>query len=345
MRNYLVFFAVALLGVSVVMPALADEATKSETGNATWVRDVYASAFNPSTGQNSGNAGADSVAPQPSQGSVYSPFVDFQAKYDAWLAMVHRTHEEEQPDWMTPVLTVTPTLQQEIRTDYSLLSAAKHLDTNTYVSKGTEIIPTENTEFIFGNPTWVTKDLPGNKQASGWSDWTFLYKYRLLSSPSNAGNYVVTLMLSTSFDTGSRNITAGHDVITPLVGFGKGFKTQYGEFDYQGTIGPSIPGSRVSTLGTPVTWNSAFQYGNRLNIGGYTLPCWPELEATWTYYPSGEHNGQNQVYLAPGLIFGRFKLSEHTYFVVGAAYQFAATSDKEAAYNHQWLVTMRIPFF
>jgi hypothetical protein len=31
--------------------------------------------------------------------------------------------------------------------------------------------------------------------------------------------------------------------------------------------------------------------------------------------------------------------------VVGAAYQFAATSDKEAAYNHQWLVTMRIPFF
>jgi hypothetical protein len=276
--------------------------------------------------------------------SVYSPFINFQAKYDAWLDMVHRTHEEEQPDWMTPIATVIPTLQQEIRTDYDFTFAPHGVQTFTYVSKGTEIIPTENTEFIFGNPTYITKNLPADKDTSGWADWPLLFKYRLLSSPSEAGNYVVTFELAMSFATGSNTyVSANHDIFSPLIAFGKGIKTQYGEFDYQATIGPSVPDGQTGMLGTPVTWNSAFQYGNRFHIGGWSVPLWPEFETSWVAYPNGENRGQQQLYLLPGIIAGRFKMTEHTYFVLGAGLQFAATDAR--TFNHQWLVTMRIPYF
>ncbi len=307
----------------------------------------------PSLVQGGGPTSEGLIAPAPqgplqsdeslsTSGAVYSPFVNFKAKYDAWLEMVHRTHEKEQPDWMTPVVTITPTLQQEIRTDYAL-TTSKGFETDTYASKGTEIIPTENTELIFGNPTWVTKDLPKGAQASGWADWSTLFKYRLLSSPSTAGNYVVTFLLSTSFATGAYDITAGHDVVSPMLGFGKGIKTPIGEFVYQATVGPAIPSDGFTKFGTPVTWNSAFQYGNRFCIAGYEVPLWPEFEVTWVSFPNGADSGQQQVYLTPGINIGRFRITEHTYFVVGAGYQFAATSDH--SFGNQWLVTMRIPYF
>ena len=150
-------------------------------------------------------------------------------------------------------------------------------------------------------------------------------------------------MLSSSFATGASSITTGHDVFTPMIGFGKGVKTEYGEFVYQATVGPAIPDADLAHEGTPVTWNSTFQYGNRLNIAGCIIPIWPEFEVSWETWPNGNRNGQQMVYLTPGIIFGRFKLSEHTYFVLGGGYEFAATADKQ--YDHQWLITMRIPYF
>ncbi len=281
------------------------------------------------------------TAQPPERSEVYSPFVDFKAKYEAWLAMVRHTHEKEQPDWMAPIVTLPATLQQQLRSDYGL-SSFKGNDTDTFMGKGVEIIPTENTELLFGMPTWMTKDT-AKGQIAGWADWMTIFKYRLLSSPSDAGNYVVTFLLSTSFDTGAYDITAGHDVVTPMLGFGKGFRTSIGEFDYQATVGPSIPGSGFSRFGTPVTWNNAFQYGNRFSMFGYEVPLWPEFEVSWVSYPNGLSSGQQQVYLTPGINIGRFQIGEHVFLVVGAGYQFAATSER--AFDHQWLVTMRVPYF
>lgn len=268
------------------------------------------------------------------------PF-DLKARYRAWLHMVRRTHEEEQPDWMAPIVTLPATLQQQLRTDYGL-SSFKGLDSDTFLTKGLEIIPTENTEVLFGNPTWDTREFSTTRQAAGWADWSTIFKYRLLSSPSTEGNYILTFLLSTSFATGSYNFSAGYDIVTPMLGFGKGFKTSFGEFDYQSTVGPSIPSAEFSRVGTPITWNNAFQYGNRFNLFGYEVPLWPEFEVTWVSFPNGENSGGQQVYLAPGINIGRFQLTENVYFVVGAAYQFAATSNR--AFDHQWLITMRIPY-
>lgn len=287
---------------------------------------------------------ARALAQNAASPSNYSLLDTIGGYYDRWLAMVHRTHEEEQPDWMTPIVTVIPTLQQEIRTDYGFAFAPHGMQAFTYASKGTEIIPTENTELIFGNPVYVTKNLPADKRTSGWGDWPFLFKYRILASPSEQGNYVLTFLLATSFATGSNKyVSANHDLFTPMLGFGKGIKTAWGEFDYQGTIGPTVPDGETGKLGTPISWNSAFQYGRRINIGEFSLPVWPEFETTWVSYPNGENRGQQQLYLTPGLIVGRLRLSQHLYFVLGAGLQFAATQAR--MFNHQWLVTMRIPYF
>ncbi|MGC9194377.1 MAG: hypothetical protein ACP5IL_02850 [Syntrophobacteraceae bacterium] len=285
---------------------------------------------------------SDENGGQQGPSEVYCPPVALKARYHAWLDMVRHTHEKEQPDWMAPIVTLPATLQQQLRTDYGL-SSFRGLDSDTFLSRGLEVIPTENTEVLFGNPTWDTREFAKNRQAAGWADWSSTLKYRLFSSPSTEGNYIVTFLLSTSFATGSNDISAGYDIVTPMLGFGKGFKTSLGEFDYQATVGPSIPSAEFSKVGTPITWNSAFQYGNRFSFFGYEVPLWPDFEVTWVSYPNGENCGGQQVYLAPGINIGRFQLTEHVYFVVGAAYQFAATSNR--AFDHQWLITMRIPYF
>src|ERR1700688_265176 len=50
--------------------------------------------------------------------------------------------QAEQPHWITPLVTVTPRLEQEIRSDFVRQTNTKLLDTWNYGnSKGLEIIP------------------------------------------------------------------------------------------------------------------------------------------------------------------------------------------------------------
>ena len=62
--------------------------------------------------------------------------------------------KEEQPHWMTPIVTVTPRLEQEVREDvlWQPRPNGRYL-TNYGGQKGLELIPTENTEIIIGIPT------------------------------------------------------------------------------------------------------------------------------------------------------------------------------------------------
>jgi hypothetical protein len=274
---------------------------------------------------------------------------EIESYYESWMRTVHHTHEYEQPDWMTPLVTVIPTLQQEIRTDFFFTDAPHNVETYNYLTKGTEIIPSENTEIILGNPNYVTRSLPNGATVSGFADWTFLAKYRILSSPSDDGNYVLMFLLGTSYATGKEPyFTAGHDLFNPMLGFGKGFEWDYGEFDYQATIGPTVPDGGMGKLGTPVTWNSVFQYRIRvstpfLDAKNQVSTIWPEFETTWTSFPNGADVGQQQLYLTAGFLAGRFNLGGYAHFVLGMGYQFAVTESR--LYNHQFLVSMRIPYY
>ena len=276
----------------------------------------------------------------PSSPSVLSPVEEYFAD---WFPRVTRI-QSEQPHWVTPLVTVTPRLEEEYRYD-QLWQAQPHgkaLD-NFGANKGLELIPFQNTEIILGVPGWIAHNgalphkpkkgkKPGPKPASdGWADETFLIKYRILSGNEENGDYILTAFMGFQVPTGDDGNSAGHTIYTPTVAFGKGF----GDFDFQSTVGVAIPNGGVDRLSMPLNWNTAFQY----RIFRY---FWPELEFNYTWFTLGENTGKSQLFLTPGLIIGRIPIHDRIGATFGAGYQVAVTH--HPAYNNAVVATGRIPF-
>jgi len=257
---------------------------------------------------------------------------------DDWQARATRI-QSEQPHWVTPLTTVTPRLEQEYRYDQFFQSAQNgHAVNNFGGSKGLELIPYYNTEVILGVPAWINHggsiELPTKKHAvttDGWADETFLLKYRLLSSNEEHGNYIVTAFMGFSAPTGDDGNSAGHGLFTPTIAGGKGF----GDFDVQSTLGITFPCGGEDRLGWPLAWNTAFQY----HVFKY---FWPELETNYTWFAKGTRTGQQQLYLTPGILFGRFPIHNRLGVTLGAGYQVAVTKDR--GYNNAVVLSGRIPF-
>jgi hypothetical protein len=279
-------------------------------------------------------------APPVSSPSLLSPVEEYFAD---WFPRVTRI-QSEQPHWVTPLVTVTPRLEEEYRYD-QLWQAQPHgkaLD-NFGANKGLELIPFQNTEIILGVPGWIAHNgalphkpkkgkKPGPKPASdGWADETFLIKYRILSGNEENGDYILTAFMGFQVPTGDDGNSAGHTIYTPTVAFGKGF----GDFDFQSTVGVAIPNGGVDRLSMPLNWNTAFQY----RIFRY---FWPELEFNYTWFTLGENTGKSQLFLTPGIIIGRIPIHDRVGMTFGAGYQVAVTH--HPAYNNAVIATGRIPF-
>jgi len=253
-----------------------------------------------------------------------------------WFAMASRT-QADQPHWMTPVVTVTPRLEQELRYDQSFQSMQHGAMLTNYGSgKGLEIIPWETVEVILGIPNYQSHEAPGKagKKARGsddFGDWTALVKYRILSANEEHGNYILTAFMGFSAPTGTAGNSTGHATFTPTIAGGKG----WGNFDIQSTASVTLPNGGSDRLGEPVAWNTAFQY-HLLEV------LWPEVEVNYTWFPDGEHTGKNQVYITPGLILGRFPIWERVKLIAGAGYQQAVT--KYNGYHNSWIITGRLTF-
>ncbi|HVO81498.1 MAG TPA: transporter [Terriglobales bacterium] len=246
-----------------------------------------------------------------------------------WFENVRRT-QAEQPHWITPMFTTTPRLEEEFRYDISRQSLA---DGETMVNygggKGLELIPAEHIEVILGVPPYLSHSSPVTPD--GFGDVSFLLKYRILASNEGQHNYIVTAFLGASLPTGSYSNGAEHAVITPTIAFGKG----WGNFDFQSTAGVGIPTGDVDRLGTPVAYNTAFQY--RL-----WQKLWPEVEVNSTFWMNGERAGKKQLFLSPGLVVGRLHLWRRLGLTVGGGVQIAATQFH--TYNHNWALSVRFPF-
>lgn len=248
-----------------------------------------------------------------------------------WFARVSKI-QSEQPHWITPVATVTPRLEEELRYDQAWENLPGGETLTSYGGgKGLEIIPAENIELIFGVPAWQSENASPGKQ--GWTDESFLLKYRLLSANEENGNYILTAFLGLSVPTGSKDFTADHYVATPTIAFGKG----WGNFDFQGTGGVSLPdnGSAPAGAGTPLLLNLAFQY--RL-----AKIFWPEVEVNYTHWPNGKHDGLDQAFITPGLIIGRLPIAGRLGLTFGAGFQIAVTD--HPLYRHNFILTARLPF-
>lgn len=236
----------------------------------------------------------------------------------------------EQPHWVTPVSTVTPRLEQEIRYDIFWQTQPDGSTTTNYGgSKGLELIPAKNIEVIIGIPPYLVHSKPLPRD--GWGDETFLVKYRFLSHNEQHGNYILTAFLGASIPTGEYKNGASHATITPTLAFGKG----WGSFDVVTTAGIQLPVEEGARLGQPVSWNVTGQYRVLHKI-------WPELEMNATFYHGGLNDGKAQVFVTPGVVFGRFPISHRIGLTVGTGVQIAATEFH--IYNHRYILTMRMPF-
>jgi len=257
---------------------------------------------------------------------------------DDWQARATRI-QSEQPHWVTPLATTTPRLEQEFRYDQFWQANQNGQATDNFGgSKGLELIPFQSTEVILGIPPWIahngTPQEPTKKKkvtTDGWGDQTFLLKYRLLSANEENGNYIVTAFMGFSAPTGDDGNSAGHGLFTPTIAAGKGF----GDFSVQSTLGITFPSGGEDRLGWPMAWNTEFQY----HVFKY---FWPEVETNYTWFAKGERTGQNQLFLTPALVLGRFPIRGRLGLTFGAGYQVAVT--KNRSYNNAVILSLRVPF-
>jgi hypothetical protein len=257
-----------------------------------------------------------------------------------WFTRVDQA-QASQPHWMTPLVTVTPRLEEEVRYDQYWETRGNGSSNDVFDSgKGLELIPTTTNEVLLNPPAYQQK---GNtaSPSHGWLDDQFLVvKQRLLSANEQQGNYIVTAFLGFTAPTGTPDETNRAWIITPTIAAGKG----WGDFDIQATFGVGIPTSNQYTIGTAFSTNVAFQY----HIFQY---FWPEMEVNYTYWANGnQRGGKNQVFLTPGLILGRFQIYQRLRAIVGVGHQFAVsptwtnTSEQTPMYNHSWILTTRLAF-
>jgi hypothetical protein len=238
--------------------------------------------------------------------------------------------KQDQPHWMTPLVTVTPRLEQEFRTDFVVEQTASGNDlVNFGNTKGLELIPVEPVEIILNAPPYLEHNQ--SNVHDGFGDVSFLSKFRLLSGNEESGNYILTVFLAASIPTGSYSNGTRSGVITPTIAGGKG----WGKFDVQSTLGAALPTSHNHAIGHAIAFNAAFQY--------HVLPkLWPEFEVNSTFWKDGTEDGKKQTFLTPGLILGRFRLHGHLLAALGGGFQIAASHYH--TYNHAVVVSLRFPF-
>lgn len=246
-----------------------------------------------------------------------------------------------QPAWSSPLVTTTGMLEQRFRFDVDRQFAGNDARTTALDGgRGVDLIVSDSNEIQIGLPPYEIRGaVPGAAGIAGFGDWPFVrVEQRLASSPGDAGDYVLTAWLQVQAPIGVSRLTSQAWTYTPTLAFGKG----WGPVDVQTTIAVVIPSSHTVTAGEQLQSNLAVQY-HILTV------LWPELEANWTWYASGQRGGLNQLYLTAGLVAGRFQLTRDLKLTLGGGYQFAVAPDYRPkpltpAWQHAWLFTSRVNF-
>lgn len=262
----------------------------------------------------------------------------FLARYQARVTAT----QSEQPHWVTPLATVTPRLEQEVRSDFVRQTNAKRYGTWNYGNgKGLELIPLRRVEMLFNMPPFFNHSQPGVKD--GFGDVSFLMKYRIVSRNEERGNAIVTAFLGATVPTGKQANGSCCAVVTPTIAAGQGF----GRLALTSTLGGSLPVSNAHGLGHTISWNNAAQY--RLGKRGAARLFWPEVEFNSSFFHGGPNDGKIQTFATPGIVIGRIPLTHDESgkpgrlgLTFGAGEQIALTHFH--TFNHGIVLTVRMPF-
>jgi hypothetical protein len=244
----------------------------------------------------------------------------YQARVSATQAM--------QPHWVTPLVTVTPRLEQELRTDFLSQPQTNHTRLWNYGNgKGLELIPLSRVELIFNIPPYLQHN---STAKDGFGDVSFLMKYRIYSRNEEHGNAIVTAFVGGTYPTGSWSNGAKNATVSPTLAVGKGF----GPVDVQSTLGATLPVEDGNTAGRPIAWNTALQYHHDPH-------WWPEVEFNSTYYKGGDNDGRIQTFVTPGIVT-KYKLHNRIGITLGAGMQIATSAFHSS--NHGIVLSARMPF-
>jgi hypothetical protein len=246
-----------------------------------------------------------------------------------WMAMAEST-EVQQPNWLSPVATTSGRLKQEFRYDsWRQTGAAGGSVFNFGGGKGLEFVVAPRMQLMVGVPPYTLPTQAGT--SSGFGDLPLMMKARLFSRPQGEGDSLLTFLLGATVPVGDPRYGNGKPVLSPALAFGKG----KGKLDVQGTIGGSFPVGGEVKLGNQLVSNTALQY-HAVRL------LWPECEVNATFYESGKNAGKKQVFLTPGLGFGRVRLRDRLSLSLAAGIQIATT--RFHTYNHLMIMSLRLPF-
>jgi len=247
----------------------------------------------------------------------------------AWLRMADKA-QADQPDWLSPLATTSGRLKQELRFDtfdQPALGGSRMYQLGG--NKGLELITSPRTQILVGVPGYILQSPKG--PPGGFGDLPLMLKFRIASAERSEGNYLLTFLLSATAPTGSHRFGAGDATLTPTLAFGKGWS----RFNTQSTFGINLPAGNTTKLGQQLQWNTAFQYQAAQLL-------WPELEMNSTFFTTGKNAGDKQVFVTPGLGFGRIRVGGRYRFSSAAGIQIAVT--RFHTFNHRWIFSERLSF-
>lgn len=257
----------------------------------------------------------------------------FISKYEARVQQAAAA----EPHWATPLITIAPRVEQGFRSDFARQSLTGGQQTwNLGNTRGLQLVPFQRVEVRFSPPPFITHTDP--RVSDGFGDVAFRLKYRLYGSNEEHHNAIVTAILGASVPTGKNTNGSCCALLTPTLGFGKG----YGKLDLVSTIGGSLPLSNTANLGRQIAWNNALQYhASRL--------IWVETEFNSTFYYGGANDGKSQTFVTPGVFLSRIPLPHRSsgkpgqlMLTLGIGEQIALTHYN--TYNHSPIVTARLRF-
>ncbi len=278
--------------------------------------------------------GPDAAIPPPPEVNGLESYFDTWDQRAAWARAT-------QPDWSSPVVTTTAIMEQRVRFDTQFQHSGNDTDTSDLDGgKGVDLIVGDTQEIQIALPPYYIRTAEVQKNAlTGFNDWNFFrFKQRLISSPSDEGDYIVSAWLQVGAPVGIEKLTTHAWTLSPTLGFGKG----WGDFDIQGTVGGVLPTAYQAKIGNQIQTNVAFQY----HILKY---FWPQVEVNWTYYPDGPRAHLSQVYLTPGINVAHIAITRHTNFTVGLGYEVAVAPSYRPkpllpTFDRAWILSARVNF-
>lgn len=246
----------------------------------------------------------------------------------SWLDRATITRSN-QPDWVTPLITASANLEEAVIYDTSrrLPTSGSPLLT-AGGPRGIQFVPFGKLQITYGANPYLFHNNP--KLDDGFGDTSFAFKYRLLSGNEHHGDYAVSAQMGSSLPTGSYQNGLPSATLTPNLLAEKAWRV----FAIQSSLGASLPVDDTRLIGRQLISNTSFQ-------AQFAHILWPELEVNANAYSGGLNDGKKQVFLTPGLLIGRFKLTNSSGLAFGIGMQIAAS--RYHAYNHSLLFSVRFP--